>query len=87
MQKPGTFDIDAITSLKNINTTAQRILADQKRKIDAIRREHPEVDCESLVRNLSILNENNTEEGRLLSLATSGNQAAASSIGWTLDEL
>ena len=77
LQRPGNWDFDAITSLKNINTTADRIFVEQKRQIDAIRRKHPEVDFESLISNLSVLQENNTEESRLLCLATSGMQAAA----------
>jgi hypothetical protein len=82
LQRPETWNVDAIISLENIRTRRQRILADQKRQIDAIRRKHPELDCESLIRNLSELQESNTEETRLLSLAAAGVQAAASSRHW-----
>jgi hypothetical protein len=82
VQRPETWNVDAIVSLENIHTRRQRILADQQKQIDAIRWRHPELDCESLIRNLSELQENNTEEIRLLSLATAGIQAAASSRGW-----
>jgi hypothetical protein len=71
LQRPESWSIDAIISLKNINITAGRMLADQKRQINAIRREHPELDCEILVSNLTVLHEINSEERRLLSLAPS----------------
>jgi len=82
IQRPETWNVDAIISLENIHTGRQRILADLERQIDVIRRRHPELDCENLSRDLSELQENNIEESRLLSLATAGLQAAGALRAW-----
>jgi len=71
LQRQESWNIDAIISLKNINVTALRIIAEQKRQISTLRQEHPEFDCEVLMTNLTVLHQINTEESRLLSLTTS----------------
>ena len=70
LQRQEIWNIDAIISLKNINATAGRILADQRRQISAIQYEHPQLDCKILMSNLSVLREINNEESRLLSLSS-----------------
>ena len=70
LQRQEIWNIDAIISLKNINATAGRILADQRRQINAIQHEYPKLDCKILMSNLSVLREINAEESRLLSLSS-----------------
>ena len=70
LQRQEDWNIDAIISLKNINVTARRIIAEQKRQISSLCREHPEFDCEILMTNLTVLHQINTEESRLLSLTS-----------------
>jgi hypothetical protein len=71
LQRQENWGIDAIISLKNINVTARRISAEQKKQISTLRQEHPQLDCEILISNLSVLHQIAAEESRLLSLTTS----------------
>jgi len=80
IQRPEDWNIDAITSLKNINDLTYSLLVEQKRQIDVLSRKHPQ-DCETLIRNLFELFEINTEENRVLVMATVGIQAASNSRG------
>jgi hypothetical protein len=68
LQRQDTWNIVTIMSLKNNNVTARRIITDEKRRISALRQEHPELDCEILMSNLAVLLQINAEESRLLSL-------------------